>query len=270
MITPEQLARRTAQGRLVLKRDHIATVELIGPGDNMVVVKTYHNAGIRLLQTFARSSRARREHDHLRALFDEGVPCLEPIGWIERRRFGLVSESQLVTRLSPQCRSLKQALTSLRSDGHHRTRARLVAAMGSLVGDLHRRGVLWSTPMPRNVLVVGEPADARLAVSDTPACIMVGRSLHGGHLASIDLFLGAFSPSRRRDFTTTERLRWLRAYCGGDRALLRRLWRRQNRRRRPYNELLRALAMTWFTYVRRSANCSQRTRSARQALEISP
>jgi hypothetical protein len=130
-----------------------------------------------------------------------------------------------------------------------RTRKQLVVAMARLVARLHRGGFLWGTPMPRNVLVVGEPARAELAVCDTPAGIDLERSLHGSRLALIDLFLAAFSPSRRADFSASERLRWLGAYCDGDRHSTRQLWRRLARRSVFRNDLSRALAMSWHTYI---------------------
>lgn len=249
MIDDARLAALAAQGRTTLKHEPAAVVEVLGAGEHAVVVKTYHNRGGKLLQTFWRRSRARREHDHLRTIFDAGVPCLEPLGWRQRRRLGCVAESTLVTRLLPDSRPLKVVLQQIPHGATGPVRARLAAAMGTLVGELHRRGVLWCTPMPRNVLVQGDAAAARLAVCDTPACIVVGHSLHGGRLAAVDLFLGAFSPSRRRDFSSVERWRWLLGYCAADRTTARRLWRRLTHRRPLYNVVVRALAMTWFTYI---------------------
>jgi hypothetical protein len=104
--------------------------------------------------------------------------------------------------------------------------------------------------MPRNVLVVGDPATARLAVCDTPACIRAGKPLTGSRLCRIDLFLGAFSPSRRRDWSRPERLRWLLGYTHGDRRVARTLWHAMARRSGLRNEVERALAMATLTYVR--------------------
>ena len=74
-------------------------------------------------------------------------------------------------------------------------------------------------------------------------------TIHGTRLARIDLFLGAFSPSRRRDWSAPERLRWLLGYCGGERGRARQLWRAVARRRPLVNEIHRALAMAWHTYI---------------------
>jgi hypothetical protein len=248
VIGAAELERLARQRTVVVKAEPEAVVEVLGVGDEAVVRKTYHNRGLRWWQSLWRRSRAQREHDLLAAIGATGVPCLQPLGWSERRRRGGVDSSTLVTRFVPDCTTLKGALQATpRLPGD--VRAGLATAMGALVAALHRRGFSWGTPMPRNVLLAGAPGAARLLVSDTPSCLATGRDLHGGHLARVDLFLGAFSPSRRRDWTRTERWRWLRGYAGGDRELARTLWRALQRRRPLFNALVRALAMATFTYV---------------------
>jgi hypothetical protein len=103
--------------------------------------------------------------------------------------------------------------------------------------------------MPRNVLVAGELVHSQLVVCDTPACVAFRTPIHGGRAAHIDLFLAAFSPSRRRDWTASHRLRLLLGYTDGDRRLARALWRRLVRRRPLQNVVERALAMATFTYI---------------------
>jgi tRNA A-37 threonylcarbamoyl transferase component Bud32 len=241
----ERLAR---QEHRVLKQEAATTVESFGRGDEALVKKTYRNRGVRLLQTFARRCRAAREFDNLRAIERLAVPCTAALWWSERRRLGFVTESVLATRLLEDSQTLKDVLAGLPATGHE-ARRRLVEAMGRLVADLHRGGFLWCTPMPRNVLVLGDPAQGRLAVCDTPAGADLGRSLHGTALACIDVFDAAFSPSRRADFSATDRWRWLRAYCAGDPSLARALWRRLAHRSVWRHDLGRALAMLWHTYI---------------------
>lgn len=243
------LARLAASGRTTLKAERDTTVEVLGVGADAVVQKTYRNRGRRWLQSFGRRSRARREFDNLRLVAAAGVPCTAALAWSERRRRGCVDESTLVTSLVADSRPLKQVLADLPPAQHFATRRRLIAAMAGMVALLHRRGFLWGTAMPRNVLVVGSPALAQLAVCDVPAGIPIGRVLHGGPLALFDLFDGAFSPSRRRDFSAAERLRWLCAYAAGDRQAARRLWRALDRRSVLRHDVGRALAMFWHVYV---------------------
>jgi len=205
--------------------------------------------GLRWVQSLWRPSRAQREHDHLLAIARAGVPCLQAVRWSAVPRLGGFRSSTIETRFLSATQPLKQVLHALPRTDRNAVRGRLARAMGELVAMLHRAGFLWCTPMPRNVLVQGDPAAARLLVCDTPAVVATGRPLHGSRLARIDLFLGAFSPSRRADWSASERLRWLLGYCGGDRPAARALWRVMVRRRPWQNELERALAMAFLTYV---------------------
>lgn len=235
--------------REVLKDEPGTLVELLGRGDAAVVRKTYRNRGTRWLQTFGRRSRARREHDNLLAVAATGAACTEALAWSCTRTALCVDESTLVTRYLPDSRTLKHVLAGLARDRDQRVRHALAAAMGRLVATLHRGGFLWCTPMPRNVLVLGDPAHARLAVCDTPAAVRRARSLHGTRLSRIDVFAAAMSPSRRADFSRTERWRWLLAYHDGDRATARVTWRALAHRPVFVHDALRALAITWYTYV---------------------
>lgn len=235
----------------VLKDEPGTRVVLTIDGGEARVTKTYRNRGLALLQTFARRSRAAREHDNLRAVAALDLPCTPALAWSERRRWGLVAESTLVTRYLPDTVPLKQTLADLPRDRAFATRRRLVTAMARLVAALHRGGILWATAMPRNVLVVGDPTAARLAICDVPTALHAGRPLHGTALARIDLFDAAFSPSRRSDFSATERWRWLLGYCDGDRVRATGLWRRLARRGRLGQDLHRALARLFLLYLGR-------------------
>ncbi|MBX3463519.1 MAG: hypothetical protein KF830_10125 [Planctomycetes bacterium] len=248
-VTAADVECLAAQHCTTLKAEPGATVELLGRGPAAVIRKTYHNRGRRWLQTFGRRSRAAREFANLSAVAAAGVLCTEALCWRERRRFGCVDESTLVTRLLPDSRPLKQVLRQLDPATQFATRRALIAAAGRKVARLHRHGFLWCTAMPRNVLVVGDPRAARLAVCDVPSGIIFDHALAGSSLALIDLFDAAFSPSRRADFSATERLRWLLAYCDGDRAAARRLWRRLDRRSVLRHDLGCALTMFWHLYV---------------------
>jgi len=245
---PGDLERLARQAHRVLKQEEATTVESFGRGAEALVQKTYRNRGLRLVQTFWRRSRAAREFDNLRAIERLAVPCTGALWWSERRRLGFVTESVLATRLLEGSQTLKDVLAGLPRTARMERR-QLVEAMGRLVADLHRGGFLWCTPMPRNVLVLGDPLAGRLAVCDTPAGADLGRSLHGTALACIDVFAAAFSPSRRADFSAAERRRWLAAYCAGDPRLARSLWRRLAHRSVWRHDLGRALAMLWHTYI---------------------
>ena len=251
----ERLAGLARERCVVLKDEPDARVEILGAGTDAVVCKTYRTTGLRWLQTFFRRSRAARECRNLVVVTAAGVPCLQPLGWSAVRRGPGTASSKLVTRLQTDAVSLKQALDELPRNA--RARQALATADGALLARLHTAGVLWCTPMPRNVLVVGDPAQADLRVCDTPACIVTERNLRGGRLARIDLFLAAFSPSRRREWSRTERLRWLLGYAAGDRREARRLWRAMAGRGELRNDVERAFAMTALARILalRRADC---------------
>jgi tRNA A-37 threonylcarbamoyl transferase component Bud32 len=249
VLSDADLARLAAASRTTLKADAGTTVEVLGSGTASVVRKTYHNRGLRWLQSFGRRSRAQREFDNLQALAAAGVRCTEALAWRERRGLGCVAKSSIVTRLLPDCRSLKQVLAESPAPTRFPLRRHLIAAAARKVAKLHRRGFLWCTAMPRNMLVVGDPVAAQIAICDVPAAIDLGHPVHGTRLALFDVFDAAFSPSRRADFSAPERLRWLVAYCDGDRAAARRLWRRLARRSKLQHDIGCALTMFWHLYV---------------------
>lgn len=243
---PDLLAL-AAQHRAVLKDEPATLVELLGHGTGAVVCKTYRNSGLRWLQSCLRLSRARREHDNLRAVAAAGVPCTLPLGCSERRRHLGVVRSQLVTRFLPDCKPVKTWLQLLPRP--RRERQWLVQQMGRLLAAMHRHGLLWCTPMPRNFLLQGLPGSGRLLVCDVPALVRFPRPIDGSRAALLDLFDAVASPSRRRDFSRQEQLRYLRAYCGGDRARARQLLAALWRRSAPGQRLRKNLVMAARTYV---------------------
>lgn len=234
----------------MLKDEPGARVEVLGQGSRAVVRKTYRNVGLRRLQSFLRRSRAAREFDNLLAVQRAGVPCTPPVTWSERRRCGFVSSSTVVTLLVPGAEPLKAVLATRRAGVAGSPRRALAAALGELLARLHREGVLWCTPMPRNVLVAGSPTAARLVLCDAPAALCFGGPVPAA-AALLDLFDAVASPSRRRELSRTERLRCLCAYCAGDRAAAGRLWRRLARRSRTGHRLRKNLLMVVRTYILR-------------------
>lgn len=242
------LARLAAQRTAVLKAEDGVQVELLGPTGEAVVRKVYRNRGLRLLQSFARPSRAAREFRNLQVAAVGGLPCTPPLGFSEDRRSGCVLASTLLTLQVPDTRPLKAVLAGLPRT-EMALRRRLLAEMGRLLARLHGIGLLWCASMPRNFLLEGPAAGARLWICDLPTAVRYPRRVPCA-AALVDLYDAAGSPSRRRDFSRSERLHLLRAYAGGDRAAARRLWRRLARRRRPAQQLHKAMVRTWRGHLR--------------------
>lgn len=246
MWNDRDLATLAATGVKVLKDEPSTRVEVLGLGTAAVVRKEYRNRGLRWWQALLRTSRAEREFRNLQAIARTGVPCTDALGCWTVGRYGAVASSVLVTRYLPDSRPLKAVLADPAAASARRA---LIAAAGRLLATLHRGGVLWLTAMPRNLLVLGRPEVARLAVCDPPAAIAFGRSIHGRRLCLLDLWDAAFSTSRRRDYSATERLRWLLAYTDGNRHQSRSLWRRLARRTTTGHDLRQAIVMVCHTYL---------------------
>ena len=225
-------------------------MELLGTGAEAVVRKTYRNLGMRWLQTFARRSRAAREFENLAAAEHLGLQCTRPRAWSEVRSFGFVRSSTLVTGWIDDTTTLKAALASLPRTGHGSERRALAAGLGRLLAQLHDRGLLWCTPMPRNVLVKGPLASAQLLLCDLPAVVAFPGPVPRSQTL-LDLYDANGSPSRRVEWTAPERLRMLLAYADDNRAVARRLWRELARRTRSGNRWRKNLSMALRTYILR-------------------
>lgn len=238
---PVPAARAAA---VVIKDELAARVERLGSGDDAVVQKTYRNRGLRLLQTFLRRARAEREYCNLALVAARGLPCAEPVGCSAERRFGFVRSSTLVTRFVADARPLKEALAEAPPAG----RRVLARALGELLGALHTAGVLWCTPMPRNVLVQGPPARPRLLLCDLPAAIDFGAAVPR-RWALLDLFDAFASPSRRREWSRTERLRGLFAWARGDRRAALGAYGALHRRSAAGHRLRKNFIMALRTYI---------------------
>lgn len=246
MAAPLDLDRLARARTDVLKDEPSARVEVLGTGDDRVVRKTYRNRGLRLLQTWLRTSRAGREFANLRAVERRGIPCTPVLACSSERRLGLVLASTIVTRYLPESRTLK----SLLADANTGPTARrtLARALGELLRSLHDAGLLWCTAMPRNVLVLGPAEHGRLAVCDVPAVVVCRAEVRPG-LALVDLFDAFASPSRRIEWNATERLRALLAYHRDDRSAARATWRRLARRGPAGQRLRKNLSMALRTYI---------------------
>ncbi len=226
--TQRPIHATSSPGDVLLKEEPAVRIERTTTTRGSAVRKTYRNRGLRCLQTWLRPARARREHRNLCRVSAAGIACTEAWSWSERRWLGFALESTLVTGWVDGCRSLEQVVRETPAGAR---RAALAAATGILLAQLHRNGLLWNTAYPRNVLVRESEGD-RLWLCDAPDLQRYPRSVHGTALAHFDLYDAAFSPSRMRMWSSPERLRLVLAYCEGNRALARRIWRSLSHRSR--------------------------------------
>jgi tRNA A-37 threonylcarbamoyl transferase component Bud32 len=156
----------------ILKNDAATTVVRASWRGHDIVIKRYNDRGIlQSLRYMLKGSRAKRAWFHGRLLGLIGVPTPEPLAYLEKRKFGLIRESLLITpyvgglsflhyvrdeklpparrhRTAEQIKDIMTALAAHRiSHGDSKTSNFLVASDGPLLTDLdsmrvHRSGIM--------------------------------------------------------------------------------------------------------------------------------
>lgn len=221
----------------ILKEELCARVEVLEIDGRPVVRKTYYSRPFLLWRTFLLTSRAAREYRNLAAIHAAGVACVRPVSWSETRVCGCVPSCAVLTDYVADAPSLEEVMRAPDTG----VRRELATAVGRLIGDLHRAGIVSCRITPRNFLVPGGARSPHgLMLCDQPAAVRFRDSVVGRSAALIDLYDMAFSPSRLQMFSCTERLRMLIAYTEGERATARTLWRKLRRRPRWWNRSVRS------------------------------
>jgi tRNA A-37 threonylcarbamoyl transferase component Bud32 len=188
-------------------------------GLDTVLRKVYRTPSRLRWRTFLLPSRASREFHALKAAFDLGLPCVEPISFLETRRFACVASSEVVSSYVPG-RSLKAVLAAGLPS---RPRRKTCVQLGELLRRLHESGILWMSAMPRNIVLCESGLEAMVAC-DFPYGLSFRKSIVNRKRALVDLYSMGFSKSRLEDFSESDRRAFLIAYCRGDRASCRSLW----------------------------------------------
>jgi Lipopolysaccharide kinase (Kdo/WaaP) family len=244
----------------VLEENMVSRVERIEFDENRFVIrKTNRTRPFLSWRTFLMQSCASREFSNLKWLCEAGIPCVRPLDWGETRVLGCAPRCYLVTEFV-DARNLQAVIAALPQSRSSNTAMRrvLVTKFGELTAAVHRLGVLSTTLQPRNVLVGGDPRNPHLLLCDQPAMIAWPHSVHATRRAEIDLYDVAFSLGRRREFSHTERYRLLLGYTDGDRAAVRRIWRKLFRRPRWVHRMLKSLPLavcrhSWSPWGRRGS-----------------
>lgn len=185
----------------------VSHVVLRAEVDLDLAVKWNHARGLRgALADSVDGSRAARAAAGAEVLAGLSMPHPETLAWAERRRFGLVRESFLITRFLADTEPLPIALAELR---HDRARRRALArAVGDCLGTLHAAGHDHADLKHSNLLV---GRDGRIVLLDldtlvprrAPTWRRVVRSL--GQLEAYTVDLHPWLPR-------TDRTRFLAAY----------------------------------------------------------
>ncbi len=172
-------------------------------------------------RTIGRKARAKREFENLGRLKEAGIPAVEGLEWKERRRFGQVVESTLLTRWEEGTINLKEWLKDPASDG-----VVLSRRLGELLGVMHRAGMVWNTASPRNWLIRGDGGgEGGVLLCDVSLLTKAPVPVYAKKPGWVDLFSLSLSKDRAQWMSKGFRYRSLLAYCEGDGELARRLWR---------------------------------------------
>lgn len=139
------------------------TIYRVRTPDEELYVKHFRPSGLvgRLRQwarQLAGRSRARKEFHFAQVLESLGVPTIEVIALGERRQWGLVHESILVSRAVPDGAPLYEWIESrATAPVAPRTRRALAAALARLVADVHNAGIEHRDLHERNIILRGDP-----------------------------------------------------------------------------------------------------------------
>jgi tRNA A-37 threonylcarbamoyl transferase component Bud32 len=210
-------------------------------GNETVVAKPALHGGLLaplLDGLYLGARRARVQIGLAEALRRRGIetPVVLAIGW--RRAFGPLVRLALVTRAIPGARNLLEAVPALEP----RERRRVLAAAADAVRALHDTGFAHPDLNLANLVLGTWPGGDRVHVVDLDRGRFAGRSDAAFRLRSLARLLRSHDkwvePVQR--LSAREEIRFLRRYCGPDRALLRRLLRGLRRARRR-QRVLRAL-----------------------------
>jgi tRNA A-37 threonylcarbamoyl transferase component Bud32 len=158
--------------------------------------------------------RVKREFENMVTCRNLGIPVPEPVSWCELRSLGLQKYNAIATVYEP-LRDLGQVLSDI-PEGESR-RVELIEAAGKLLAQMHRSGVVWATPFPRNILV-NEDRGTQLLAFDMPYACKFKRALVGGRPAAYDLELLIRFGLNQSNFESQEALQLLKAYSDDDSA----------------------------------------------------
>jgi hypothetical protein len=159
-----------------------------------------------LLSDFLYGSRARRGVAGADRLAGLGLLGPETLAFAERRRFGFVVESFLLTRFVAGSEPIPAAMPVLRRDP--KRRQALVAALGDLIGCLHAAGADHADLKHSNLLVT---SDDRLVLLDLDTLVPPRRLSWRRRVRALGQ-LEAYAVDLYPNLPRTDRARFLRRY----------------------------------------------------------
>ena len=143
------------QARNILK---VVTFE-----DKTFVVKAFKRPHFlyKVIYTFFRKSKAKRSCENSQKLLAIGIAAPNPVGYIEKKRFGLLDESYYISEEMPYDFTIREALARQMEDVESIYRQFVAFAY-----TMHQKGVIHRDFTPGNVLITKEGSQYRFAIVD--------------------------------------------------------------------------------------------------------
>lgn len=193
-------------------------------------------------------SKARREWRITTAAAERGLPTVTPVAYGERRRFGILQESYLLTVRLFDCVTLEEALFSedgtLRADA--KTRRRLIRLLAALLRRMHDDGIYHQDLHPGNFLVETLPSgEKRIYLLDLHRASLKPSLAIKHRIKS----LAQFNMFASISLSVGERLFFFNSYFGEDE-----LWKNEKRTLLTLIDK-RTRIMRWRLWKRREARC---------------
>jgi tRNA A-37 threonylcarbamoyl transferase component Bud32 len=185
------------------------------PGEPGHLLKVTRYAGGQAWWRSLRGSKARHELALAEALQQRGLPAPVPVAAGEERHAGRLRACYLLVRVLPGASDLAQRWPSLSTA----ERRRAAGALGALVRDLQAAGLDQDDLAPNNILVDGQEL---LAIDFERARLGAGAVGEGARLRALAKLDRRVGP----EVGASQRMRFLRAYAGGDSRAARSWWRR--------------------------------------------
>jgi tRNA A-37 threonylcarbamoyl transferase component Bud32 len=214
-------------GCLVLKDSRTTKVARCRPWPwgPEVFAKRYKYQGVAHgLKGLLRPSRSRQAWIAANALVARGIATARPLAYLERRRFGVLQDSYLITAVAEGVQLQEWSLRFATPGAPFVEKRQLLGEVASLVRRLHDKGVSHRDLKGQNILVQEEgPGRHRAILLDLDG-VRFGRVGRGRR--SRDLARLAWSFRHHPAVTRADRLRFLFAYLGSSgKPGWKRLWR---------------------------------------------
>ena len=242
----------TKGGVWVIKDEPFTHIEIIENNDSALVRKKYITKPGLWWRTVIFPSKAFREFRNLSLLKKKGVPCVDAVSWSEERGFlSRVCSCTVETRFVKGCVNLKKFFREVSPETKEGRKKRIAYCMafGRILKKLHEAGIFHGAASTRNFLAHGDSKNPNVIICDVPYSISFRRSIRGKFIGELDLYDALFAPSRKKEFSCTERFRILKIYTDNDSKLIQKIWKRLDKRKRWKNKMIKGMFFVLENYL---------------------